>query len=124
MLRGGIAFNIFIGMILVYIVWWLVRLLQMDLLSQLLTQFVSVGVLMLLIVFQPEVRRFLLILGNTTLKQRSNFIGRFLNKQLHVDEEVIDVGANDICLIGDFNAFANIRGELFAFKKEVIGKIG
>ncbi|MFT5168541.1 MAG: diadenylate cyclase [Saprospiraceae bacterium] len=89
LLRGSIAFNIFIGMILVYIVWWLVRLLQMDLLSQLLTQFVSVGVLMLLIVFQPEVRRFLLILGNTTLKQQSNFLGRLLNRPLIVNEEDI-----------------------------------
>jgi len=87
LLRGSIAFNIFIGMILVYIVWWLVRLLGMDLLSQLLTQFVSVGVLMLLIVFQPEVRRFLLILGNTTLKQRSNFISRLLNRTSMIDEQ-------------------------------------
>lgn len=86
LLRGSIAFNIFIGMILVYIVWWLVQLLQMDLLSQLLTQFVGVGVLMLLIVFQPEVRRFLLILGNTTLKQQSNFLGRLLNRPLIVNE--------------------------------------
>ncbi len=87
LLRGSIAFNIFIGMILVYTMWWLVRLLQMDLLSQLLTQFVSVGVLMLLIVFQPEVRRFLLILGNTTLKQQSNFLGRLLNRPLIANEE-------------------------------------
>jgi len=87
LLRGSIAFNIFIGMILVYIVWWIVRLLEMDLLSQLLTQFVSVGVLMLLIVFQPEVRRFLLILGNTTLKQQSNFISRLLNRTVVINEQ-------------------------------------
>ena len=86
LLKGRTAFNIFIGMILVYIVWWIVRLLEMDLLSQLLTQFVSVGVLMLLIVFQPEVRRFLLILGNTTLKQQSNFLGRLFNRPLIVNE--------------------------------------
>ncbi len=89
LLRGSIAFNIFIGMILVYIVWWIVRLLHMDLLSQLLTQFVSVGVLMLLIVFQPEVRRFLLILGNTTLKQQSNFLGRLLNRPLIANDEML-----------------------------------
>ncbi len=100
LLRGSIAFNIFIGMILVYIVWWMVRLLQMDLLSQLLTQFVSVGVLMLLIVFQPEVRRFLLILGNTTLKQQSNFIARLLNRPTINEEELQDnVKAIKNCLI-------------------------
>jgi len=58
-------------------------------LSQLLTQFVSVGVLMLLIVFQPEVRRFLLILGNTTLKQQSNFLGRLLNRPLIANDEML-----------------------------------
>ncbi len=86
LLRGSIAFNIFIGIISIYIVWWIVRLLQMDLLSQLLTQFVSVGVLMLLIVFQPEVRRFLLLLGNTTLKQQSNFLSKLLNRPLIINE--------------------------------------
>ena len=43
LLRGSIAFNIFIGVVLLYAVWWLVRLLKMDLLSTLLGQFVSVG---------------------------------------------------------------------------------
>ena len=70
LLRGSIAFNIFIGVILIYVVSWLVKALQMDLLSLILGQFVSVGVLILLIVFQPEVRRFLLLLGNTTLRHR------------------------------------------------------
>lgn len=67
----------------------------MDLLSQLLSQFVSVGVLMLLIVFQPEVRRFLLILGDTTLKQRSNFLSRLLNRSVSINEEALqeNVGA-------------------------------
>ena len=80
LLRGSIAFNIFTGVILVYVMSWLVGVLKMDLLSSLLGQFVSVGVLMLLIVFQPEVRRFLLILGNNTLRQRSNFIQRLLDR--------------------------------------------
>ncbi len=81
LLRGSIAFNIFIGVIMLYVVWWLVGALKMDLLSLILDQFVSVGVIILIIIFQPEVRRFLLILGNTTLRQRSNFFGRLLERQ-------------------------------------------
>jgi uncharacterized protein (TIGR00159 family) len=46
----------------------------MELLSLILGQFVSVGVLVIAIVFQPELRRFLLILGNQTLKGRLNFL--------------------------------------------------
>ena len=89
LLRGSIAFNIFIGVALLYILSWLVKTLEMDLLSSLLGQFVSVGVLMLLIVFQPEVRRFLLILGNTTLRQRSNFFGRLLAGRFNDVEDSI-----------------------------------
>ncbi|MEM8908283.1 MAG: hypothetical protein AAGD05_10600 [Bacteroidota bacterium] len=87
LLRGSIAFNIFIGVILVFVVSWLVRALEMDLLSQILGQIVSVGVIMLLIIFQPEVRRFLLLLGNSTLRQRSNFFSRLIDKNLRTNEE-------------------------------------
>jgi diadenylate cyclase len=85
LLRGSIAFNIFIGVIMLFVVWWLVRTLKMDLLSLLLNQFVSVGVIMLLIIFQPEVRRFLLLLGDTTLRQRSQFLGRMLDRESSED---------------------------------------
>ena len=82
LLKGSIAFNIFIGLVMLYVVWWLVSVLKMDLLSLILTQFVEVGVIILIIIFQPEVRRFLLILGNTTLRQRSNFFGQLIEQNL------------------------------------------
>lgn len=87
LLRGNIAFNIFVGVLLLYVVWWLVNQLQMDLLSAVLDQFVSVGVIVIIIIFQPEVRRFLLFLGNNTLRRRSNFLGRFLDQNLENTEE-------------------------------------
>ncbi len=80
LLRGSIAFNIFIGVLLLYIVWWLVNQLEMRLLSAVLNQFVNVGVIIIIIIFQPEVRRFLLFLGNSTIRQRSNFFDRILNR--------------------------------------------
>ena len=80
LLRGSIAFNIFIGALLLYGFWLLVNALEMHLLTSLLGQFVSLGVIMVLIVFQPEVRRFLLLLGNTTLKQRSHFFSRLIDR--------------------------------------------
>jgi len=43
----------------------------------LLGRFVAFGVIILIIIFQPEVREFLLVLGNTTLKGRLNFLERF-----------------------------------------------
>lgn len=80
LLKGNIAFNIFIGLLLIYVVYWLVKELRMDLLTAVLDQFVSIGVIIVVIIFQPEIRRFLLFLGNTTLKQRSKFFKKLLDK--------------------------------------------
>ncbi len=95
LLRGSIAFNIFIGVIAVYGVWWLVRALDMELLSSILTQFVNVGVIMLIIIFQPEVRRFLLFVGNTTLKGRAGFFNRLFDRQgfSSLDQLILDITA-------------------------------
>jgi diadenylate cyclase len=92
LLRGSIAFNIFIGMLLLYMIWWLVRELKMEMLSMILGQFVSVGMIIVAIVFQPEIRRFLLFLGNSTLRGRkfwNNLIGDWderKNKEKEIEE--------------------------------------
>ncbi|MFW5725271.1 MAG: hypothetical protein ACOCX0_02400, partial [Bacteroidota bacterium] len=62
LIRGTGALNIFLGIISIYIFWWLVRIFEMELLTEILGQFISVGVLALIVVFQPEIRKFLLIL--------------------------------------------------------------
>lgn len=63
LVRGSLALNIFIGLLVVYLASILVQSLEMTLLAGILGQFVGVGVIAVLIVFQPEVRRFLLFLG-------------------------------------------------------------
>jgi diadenylate cyclase len=79
LLRGNIAMNIFLGVLLLYVVYWLVRQLDMQLLSWVLDKFVSVGVIIIVIIFQQEIRRFLLFLGKNALKQRSNPLFQFLD---------------------------------------------
>jgi diadenylate cyclase len=64
LVKGTTAIKIFVGLIAVYIVWKVVKALQMQLLGEILGQFISVGVIVLIIVFQPEIRQFLLVLGN------------------------------------------------------------
>jgi diadenylate cyclase len=72
LIRGTGALNIFLGITSIYIFWWLVRLFEMELLTEILGQFISVGVLALIVVFQPEIRKFLLILGTRSfLNKRS-----------------------------------------------------
>ena len=70
LLRGTAAIYILVGVVMLYVVWWLVRSLNMDLLSAILTQFVSVGVLLLAIIFQPELRKFLIYLGESAVKNK------------------------------------------------------
>jgi uncharacterized protein (TIGR00159 family) len=67
LLKGTIAFNIFMGIILIYFLWWLVKFLKMEMLSSILGQFIGVGVIALLIVFQQEIRKFLLVIGQQNI---------------------------------------------------------
>ncbi|HNW97508.1 MAG TPA: diadenylate cyclase CdaA [Bacteroidales bacterium] len=64
LIKGTGAVNIFIGIIAIYIAWVVVKAFEMKLLSEILGQFISVGVIALIIVFQQEIRQFLLILGS------------------------------------------------------------
>ena len=85
LLKGSLGFSIFIGLVLVYISWRLVSILEMPLLSSMLGQFVSVGMIALLVLFQPEVRRFLLFVGQGSLETRFKFLERFFNYNQDVD---------------------------------------
>lgn len=62
-IKGTAAFSIFIGLFLVYLCWLIVKALNLELLGTLMGQFIGVGVLALLVVFHPEIRRFLLLIG-------------------------------------------------------------
>jgi uncharacterized protein (TIGR00159 family) len=64
MIRGTIAINIFIGIAAVYLIWLVVKALNMQLLSAILGQFMGVGMIALIVVFQQEIRRFLLTVGS------------------------------------------------------------
>ena len=96
LLRGTIAFNIFIGVILIYLIYWLVGALEMKLLSTLLGKFVGFGVLFLIIIFQPEVRKFLLLLGNTTLRGRFKFVNKFIKGGFKTDVDVDYVNVGEV----------------------------
>jgi diadenylate cyclase len=85
LIRKTVAMNIFIGILAIYIIWKVVTLFQMELLSKILGQFISVGVIALLIVFQQELRKFLLLLG--TPKFMPDPIARFFRSRGNVLEE-------------------------------------
>lgn len=63
LIKGTAAFNIFVGILIFYFLYKLVRVFNMELLGSILGQVISVGVIALMIVFQQEIRRFLLFVG-------------------------------------------------------------
>lgn len=77
LVKGTVAINIFIGIVIVYGIWRLTELLEMELLSKILGGFLGVGMFALIVVFQQEIRRFLLMLGSTNIKARQRFFRQF-----------------------------------------------
>lgn len=65
LIRGSIAVNIFLGLLALYLVYLVVRAAQMELLATILGQFMGVGVIAMIVLFQPEIRKFLIVLGRS-----------------------------------------------------------
>ncbi|MCU0324832.1 MAG: diadenylate cyclase CdaA [Spirosomaceae bacterium] len=73
LVRGSVASRVFLGYLLVYLCYLLVKALQLNLLTKILEYFMGVGALALIILFQQEIRRFLLLIGKST---NSRFLNR------------------------------------------------
>lgn len=77
LVKGTVAINILVGIIIVYAIYIFTRLLEMELLSKILGGFLGVGMFALVVVFQPEIRKFLLMLGSTNFNARRRFLRKF-----------------------------------------------
>ncbi len=77
LIKGTVAINIFFGIVIFYLFYLLVDVLQMRMLSNILGGFMSVGIIALIVVFQPEIRKFLLMIGSTNLSKSGSFMKRF-----------------------------------------------
>ncbi|HEV8515962.1 MAG TPA: diadenylate cyclase CdaA [Cyclobacteriaceae bacterium] len=90
LIRGSIAVNIFLGILSLYLVYLIVRAAQMELLAKILGQFMGVGVLAMIILFQPEIRKFLLVIGRSAEINRDSFFKSISNlrRGFHDDFDV------------------------------------
>ncbi|GAA4960737.1 diadenylate cyclase [Algibacter aquimarinus] len=77
LVKGTVAINIFIGIIIIYLVWKLTEFLNMELLTGIFGGFMKVGIIALIVVFQPEIRKFLLMVGSTNFNRRRKFLQQF-----------------------------------------------
>lgn len=73
MVKGTSAVNIFIGLALIYIVWIVIKALDLKLLSSLMGKFINVGVIAVMVVFQQEIRKFLLYIGSNEFIRSRNW---------------------------------------------------
>ena len=86
LIRGTAGMNVFLGIIAFYIVWLIVRALHMEMLTRILGQFISIGGLALVILFQTEIRRFLTMVCNRYLHSQGR---KQFSKLLNLSQERI-----------------------------------
>jgi diadenylate cyclase len=94
LVRGTVAISILVGIIAVYFLWIIVKAINMQLLSTILGHFIGVGFISLIIVFQQELRRFLLMIGSSGFLNKKKWSTSFLNLGLeNRDHGQLDVNA-------------------------------
>jgi diadenylate cyclase len=69
LIKGTAAFSIFVATFIIYLFWLIIKALNMELMGALLGQVIGVGVIALIIVFQQEIRRFLIVIGNKYIEK-------------------------------------------------------
>jgi len=87
LVKGTVAINIFIGIIMIYAIWKLTDLLKMSMLHNIFDGFIKVGIIALIVVFQPEIRKFLLMLGSTNLSNKGKLFRKFKFLKTQVETE-------------------------------------
>ena len=73
LVKGTVAINIFIGIVIIYLIFKVTQALQMTLFSSILGGFINVGMFALIVVFQQEIRKFLLMVGSSNIGSRRKF---------------------------------------------------
>jgi uncharacterized protein (TIGR00159 family) len=93
LLKGTVAFNIIIGLFSLYLLWLIVKLLNMELIGSIMGQFIGVGVLALIIVFHPEIRKFLVFVGTHYNVNRVFALDKLMgtSKKRTINQEQIDI---------------------------------
>ncbi len=87
LIKNTLAVNLLLGMFIILILYYVVDALHMSLLSTIINKFMSVGIIALIIIFQPEIRRFLLLIGKNTFLQKNKAWWGYLfgNKEIERD---------------------------------------
>jgi uncharacterized protein (TIGR00159 family) len=90
LLKGTVAINIFIGIAFIFLIWKITQALKMEMLSGILGYLLSGGVIALIIVFQQEIRKFLLMIGTTNFSSKRSLLNqlKFLKSEIESENDV------------------------------------
>jgi uncharacterized protein (TIGR00159 family) len=91
LMRGSVAVRIFLGFLFLYLIYLVVRAIDMELLSSILDQFMGVGVIAVIVLFQQEIRKFLLMLGKTPIFNRESIFKGFWGHDENIEEKIKQV---------------------------------
>jgi diadenylate cyclase len=78
LMKGSVAIKIFLGFLSIYLIYLFVRAARMELLTMILGQFMGVGVIAAIILFAPEIRKFLMIIGKSSIFSNENVLQELL----------------------------------------------
>ncbi len=88
LLKGTVAINIVIGIAFIFLIWQITEALNMQMLSEILGYLLSGGVIALIIVFQQEIRKFLLMIGTTNFSTKKGFLNQIKFLQSEIASEI------------------------------------
>ena len=89
LVKGTVAINIFLGIVIIYLIFQITVTLEMNVLSNILGNFISVGFFALIVVFQQEIRKFLLMIGSTNYTTRKSFLKYFNFLNFEEENEIV-----------------------------------
>ena len=91
LLKGTVAISIFSGIVIIFLFWKLTVIVKMELVSSILGQFINVGFFALIVVFQQEIRKFLLVLGSTNVLNSKNLLRKLSLKKTSEDTAIVQM---------------------------------
>ena len=104
--KGTNVSSILIGILFIYILGIVVKVLKMGLLSAIIEQIIGVGVIALIVVFQPEIRRFLQMIGNRSKLRQGSFLSKIFpvheyqkmkeDTASHIERACVDMSKNKV----------------------------
>lgn len=98
LIKGTVAFNIFLGISLVIMLYLFVNMLKMKLLSSILGALIGGGAIALIILFQQEIRRFLVFLGTRYFPNKTFSLENLIRRQSPENQKLRIASIHKACV--------------------------